>query len=92
MTTPGGGYPGGLWDPLNWFSDAGAAAQNWLGSIGGSLASGIEGGFVAILKDLWKVIEGPLLVVIGIAIAAIVLVVYFKNDIMAVAGSAAAAA
>lgn len=54
----------------------------WLTGLGGDLASGIEGGVVAILKDLWSVIEGPLLIIAGLAIAFAVLIAYFKNDIM----------
>lgn len=54
----------------------------WLTGIGGSIASGIEGGVIAILKDLWAVIEGPVLVLVGVVIAVVVLVVFFKNDLM----------
>lgn len=53
----------------------------WLTGLGGGIASGIEGGVVAVLKDLWRVVEGPLLVIAGIIVALIVLSVYFKNDI-----------
>jgi len=65
---------------------------NWLSSIGGGLASGIEGGVVTVLKDIWQVIEGPLLVLLGIIIGMWVLVIYFKNDIIQIAGMAAKAA
>lgn len=72
-----------------------ATKQNplgWLGGIGGDIASGIEGGVVAVLKDIWHVIQGPLLVLLGIGIALAVLTIYFKNDIMALGGAAAGAA
>lgn len=55
----------------------------WLGSIGGMIASGIEQGFVSVLKDLWAVIEGPVLILAGVLIAVIALGIYFKNDISA---------
>lgn len=55
---------------------------NWINSIGGELASAIEGGIVAILKDLWAVVEGPLLIIAGIAIVFAVVIAFFKNDIM----------
>ena len=63
---------------------------SWISGLGGSIASGIEGGVVALIKDIWHVIEGPLLVIAGIAIALAVLVVYFKNDITQLGSSLAA--
>jgi hypothetical protein len=65
---------------------------SWLSDIGGKLASGIEGGVITILKDIWQVIEGPLLVILGIIIAMWVLVIYFKDDIMKLAPAIAMAA
>jgi hypothetical protein len=59
--------------------------MNWLASIGGGIASGIESGFVNFFKDVWNVIVGPLEVLAGILIGVAVLVIYFKNDIMALA-------
>ncbi len=55
--------------------------QGWLSSLGGMIGSGIESGLVAFFKDLWAVIEGPLLILLGAAIAIAVLAIYFKNDI-----------
>jgi hypothetical protein len=66
--------------------------SSWLSDIGGKLASGIEGGVITILKDLWAVVEGPLLVLLGVFIGLWVLVIYFKNDIMKLAGTVAMAA
>lgn len=65
---------------------------SWLSSIGGGLASGIEGGVITVLKDIWQVIEGPLLVLLGALIGLWVLVIYFKDDIIKIAGMAAKAA
>lgn len=58
---------------------------NWLTGIGGSIASGLEQGFVSFLTDLWDVIVGPLEVIVGVVIAMFVLAIYFKDDIMAAA-------
>lgn len=69
---------------------------SWLSSLGGDIGSGIEGGLIQVIKDLWAVIIGPLEVLLGVLIGMWVLVIYFRHDIMnltrAVAGVAAAAA
>lgn len=62
----------------------------WITGIGGDIASGIEGGVVAILKDLWNVIEGPLLIIVGVIVAVVVLIVFFKNDLIQAGSSLAA--
>lgn len=48
---------------------------------GGILAGAIEAGFVQIVKDIWAVIVGPLLVIAGLIIAFVVLLIFFKDDI-----------
>lgn len=58
---------------------------NWLSDLGGKLASGIESGFVTLIKDLWNVVVGPLEVLLGALIGMWVLTIYFKNDIMSLA-------
>jgi hypothetical protein len=58
-------------------------SYNWLTGIGGDIASGIEGGVVQLLKDVWTVIEGPLLVIVGAVVFLFVIVSYFKSDIAA---------
>lgn len=63
---------------------------NWISSLGGMIASGLEGGVVTLLKDIWNVVSGPLLVIAGIVIAVVVLIVYFKNDITQAGGAVAA--
>lgn len=72
-------------DPTTWIG-------SWLSDLGGKLASGIEGGIVQIIKDLWAVIVGPLEVLLGVLIGLWVLVIYFKSDIMKLASVAAMAA
>lgn len=59
----------------------------WLSGLGGFIGSGIEAGFVSFFKDLWTVLVGPLEILLGVLIAMFVLVVYFKDDIMKLAGS-----
>lgn len=54
--------------------------QSWLGGLGGDLASGLEGGFVSIFKDLGMVIMPWLEILLGILIAIVTLVIYFKED------------
>ena len=58
---------------------------NWLKSVGGNIASGIEGGIVALLKDLWDVILGPVEIITGAVIFAIGLTLLFKNDLTGIA-------
>lgn len=56
--------------------------SNWLGSMGGSIASGIEGGVVAFLKDLWDLIIGPLEVITGIVIILIAFGILIRGDVL----------
>lgn len=65
---------------------------NWLGSLGGMIASGLESGFLNLITDIWNVIVGPLEVMIGAVIAGFVITVYFKDDIMSAARVLAMAA
>jgi hypothetical protein len=68
----------------------------WLGSLGGSIGSGLEASFITAIKDLWDVVIGPLEVLIGGIIIILTLVMYFRQDIMnlisAAGGLAVAAA
>ena len=55
----GGNKPNDLsfdWNPISWWDSWFNGVSNWLGGLGGDIASGIETGIVAILKDLWGVI------------------------------------
>lgn len=48
----GGGSLLNLWNPFDWFNDITSAARDWLGGLAGDIASGVEGGTIAILKDV----------------------------------------
>jgi hypothetical protein len=56
---------------------------HWLSSIGGAIASGIEGGVIQVVKDLWDIVIGPLEIILGAIIAMFVLTIYFKDDLFA---------
>lgn len=79
-------------DIFNWLKGAGSGVTHWLTSMAGDIASGIEAGIVGILGDIWDVIIGPVLVVIGAVIIIWTLGFAFRNQIMSVAITAAAAA
>jgi hypothetical protein len=72
------------WNPLSWFSGGGS---NWLGDIGGGIASGVEGGFVAFFRDLWAFLLPFFEIFIGVVVLILVFGYYFKDDIKAVYGS-----
>jgi hypothetical protein len=72
--TPAAGVPG-----------PGSLVGGWIGSLGGMIASGLEGALVAFLKDLWDVILGPLEVIAGVALAILILLFAFKDDLASVA-------
>jgi len=92
----GSGGGGGLANPLGGAASAvSGAVGGWLSSLGGMIASGIESGIVFMLKDIWNVIQGPAFVSVGIIIGIITLIIFFKDDIVAIGsqvGMAAAAA
>jgi hypothetical protein len=69
-------------NPVAWFQQA----------TGGILAGALEQGFIYILKDVWRVIEGPVLILAGALIIIATLAIFFKNDIGAAASVAAMAA
>ena len=57
----------------------------WLGSLGGMIASGLEGALVAFLKDLWDVILGPVEVIAGVLLAIVILLWAFRDDLASIA-------
>lgn len=65
---------------------------NFLNSIAGQIGSAIESGFIAILKDLWDVILGPLEIIAGMVIIAMAFLLLFKNDLTGIARAAGAVA
>jgi hypothetical protein len=67
-------------------------AQSWLGGLGGDIASGIEGGFISILKDLWDAWLGWIEIVLAGVIALFVLMVYFSEQTSGVAKAVGSAA
>jgi hypothetical protein len=88
-----------LWDPLAWTrltkgvaTDVQGAASSWLSGLGGDISSGIEGGFIAVLKDIWVVVGPFVEILAGALLAIFVLMVYFKNDTQQLAGAAVMAA
>lgn len=65
------------WNPFSWFE---SGASDWLGGLGGDIGSGIEGGFVAVVKDMLKVILPWLEIVAGALIIAFTLLIYFREQ------------
>ena len=57
------------------------AVQSWFSGIGGQLASALEAGFIAGIKDLFDVIIGPLEIVVGAVIFLFALTFAFKDDL-----------
>jgi hypothetical protein len=92
-SAPAGGFPGGWWDPLNWFSGLAGAADSavtgFFSDIGGKIAAAIEAGFVALFGDVWRVIVGPLEILAGALIIVVALGIAFKHDVAGIAMAAA---
>jgi hypothetical protein len=87
------------WNPISWWEDGvtdvldlpgdlADEAGSWLSGIGGEIGSGIEAGAVAIFGDLWDVVEGPLLVLLGAVIIIITLTWALKNQVIAIGAAA----
>ena len=80
------------WNPLNWAGDV----SKWFGSnvgdffkgLAGQLAGAFEVGALAIFKDVWYVISGPIEILAGALLALIALGIAFRNDIAGVAMAA----
>jgi hypothetical protein len=78
-----------LTDIGDWFADLWhytvgvptTAVENWLSSLGGEIGSGIESGFVALTKDLWDVVVGPLEIFIGAILILFALIFALKDDL-----------
>lgn len=58
-----------------------ANSLGWLGSLGGMIGSGIEAGLVTFFKDLWDVIVGPVEVILGVLLALVLLIWYFRTGV-----------
>jgi|SRR5215469_15464670 len=63
------------WNPADWFN----GLANWFGGLGGDIASGLEAGQIAFIRDLWRVILPFAEIVIGALIAVWALSVYFAS-------------
>lgn len=59
--------------------------SSWLSSAAGQLATAIESGFLAIIKDWWDTVLGPVEVFAGAVIIVIALFLMFKDDLMSAA-------
>lgn len=58
------------------------ALSNWITGLGGDIASGFEGAFVAFFGDLWDVIVGPVEVLVGALIMIWVIAWAMKNQLI----------
>lgn len=90
LPIPPGDFPrqvtqtGGVnWNPLDWFSDAIGAAKSWFSGLGGNIASGLEGGFVALLRDIGGWLIAPVEILIGAVIMFFTIGYIFKDDLIA---------
>lgn len=78
---------------INWFSGADllTGVTHWLTSLAGDIAGGIEAGIVGILGDIWDVVIGPVLVILGAMIIIWTLAFAFRHEIVSIAAVAAVA-
>lgn len=74
----------------NAFAQSVPNPTSWLTGLGGDIGSGIEAALVAFLKDLWAVILGPLEIIAGVALAILILLFMFRDDLASVAALAIA--
>lgn len=77
---------GGIFgDITGWFSNIVGFVTNpiqkFFESLAGQLAAGIEAAFVAIFKDIWKILVGPLEIIAGTLIAIVAFGLLFRDDI-----------
>lgn len=68
------------------------AVENWFASLGGEIASGFEAAVIAIFKDWWAVVIGPIEVFAGVVLIVAGIVFMFKDDLMQLAPLIAMAA
>jgi len=80
------------WNPIGWFQQEASTAGGWLGGLGGDIASGIEGGFIATVKDIWIVILPFIEIGIGTLIAMWAISLLFDNEGIQILSFAAKAA
>lgn len=80
---------GGTTDIAQGASGLPNAVEGWLTSIGGYIASGLEGGIIAVLRDVWQVLLSPFEILVGAVLIISALVFVFKDDITQAAKMAA---
>lgn len=76
QSTSGGDW----WNPLDWFKGLFQKATDWLGGLGGDIASGVEGGTIAILKDILGALLPWLEIAAGAFIAFWAISFYFATS------------
>lgn len=73
-------------DIVHWFSgitgDLTKPITDFIQSLAGQIAAGLESGLIAILGDVWKVLVGPLELIAGALIAVIAFGLLFRNDVV----------
>lgn len=75
--SPKGGFD---WNPLDWWDDWFSKVSGWLGGLGGDIASGIEGGTISVIKDIWNVILPFIEIAIGALIAMWTISIYLASS------------
>jgi hypothetical protein len=58
-----------------------AAVESWFSGIGGQVASGLEAGFIATVRDLFDVVIGPIEIFVGAVLILFALIFAFKDDL-----------
>jgi hypothetical protein len=72
-------------DIIGWFTGIGnditKPITDFFKSLAGQLAAALEAGILAVFKDLWDVIVGPLEILAGVIIVIIALGIAFRADV-----------
>jgi hypothetical protein len=58
-----------------------SAVESWFAGVGGQIASALEAGFIATLKDVFSVVIGPLEIAVGAVLILFALIFAFKDDL-----------
>jgi|SRR5215472_1101308 len=64
---------------------AGNPVSAFLSSTAGAIGRGLESGIIAILKDIWDVILGPLEIIAGAVLVIMAFMLMFRRDLMSIA-------
>lgn len=68
------------WNPIDWWNSWFKGVNGWLGGLGGDIASGIESGYISILKDTWNVVLPFLEIIVGVMIATFAITVWLLSS------------